>query len=261
MPSLHRHREIEVNLIVRGELEYLFGGNRVVLPEGQLAVFWATIPHGVVGVIKGTRYFCIHLPLVRFLRWQLPGELTRRLLHGEVVREEDTSWAARDFSLFEQWRQDLDRDIPDVNQVVLLELEARLRRLAWSISATAASAGEDALTVTAPHTRDPSADHVERMAVFITEHYQERITTADIAGAVNLHPKYATSLFRDHCGMTPGEYLTQHRLSQAQRLLATTDARVVDIAFAAGFGSVSQFYEVFIRFCNQSPKDFRMAQR
>ncbi|MER3484247.1 MAG: hypothetical protein C4332_14975 [Meiothermus sp.] len=41
------------------------------------------------------------------------------------------------------------------------------------------------------------------------------------------------------------EYLTQHRLAHAQRLLATTDQPVLEIAFEAGFGSSSRFYAVF----------------
>jgi AraC-like DNA-binding protein len=257
MPALHRHREVEVNLVVSGELMYLFGGSRVVVPAGQVAVFWAMIPHQVVGCAEGTRFYCVHLPLARFLQWQLPRELTSRLLHGEMVREQDETREARDRSLFEQWRADLEESSPDVNHVVLLELEARLRRLAWGsgAAAEAARSGEAA--------SDGSRwlEKVEQMAVFITEHYHERITTGDIAVAAGLHPKYATALFQERCGMTLREYLTQQRLSQALRLLATTDGKVVDVAFASGFGSVSQFYDVFTRYCGQSPNHFRASQK
>ncbi len=258
MAELHRHREVEVNLVVEGEMEYLFGGRRVAIPEGQLAVFWATIPHGVVRTAAATRAHCIHLPLVRFLQWQVSSDLVHRLLNGEIVREPDAASFPRDRALFEQWRQDVRGAFPDACRVVLLELEARLRRLGWGIGTT--SGGERPNT-DAAMPRDQGVDHVERMAVFMSERYQERLTADDIAGAAGLHPKYAITLFRGHCGMTPAEYLTQQRLSQAQRLLATTDAKVVDIAFTAGFGSVSQFYEVFTRVCGQTPKDFRASQK
>ena len=258
MPALHRHREVEVNLVVSGELTYLFGGSRVVVPAGQVAVFWAMIPHQVVRCAEGTRFYCVHLPLARFLQWQVPRELTSRLLHGEMVREMDGSRVGSDRALFEQWRMDLEELSPDANYVVLLELEARLRRLAWSVGKIPAAArtGDPGVA-----SGDRSLDKLERMAVFITEHYQDQITTADIAAAAGLHPKYATALFQERCGMTLREYLAQQRLSQAQRLLATTDGKVVDVAFASGFGSVSQFYEVFTRCCGQSPKTFRASQQ
>ncbi len=251
MPALHWHREVEINLVVNGELEYLFGGARVVVPVGRIVVFWAMIPHQVVWCAEGTRYYCVHLPLARFLQWQVPHNVTNRLLHGEMVREQDGMRADTDRALFEQWRADLAEVSPDVNHVVLLELEARLRRLARS--AAVDRSGKAA-------SGDRSLNKLEQMAIFITEHYQDRITVADIAAAAHLHPKYATGLFRDRCGMTLRDYLVQQRLSQAQRLLATTDRNVVDIAFDSGFGSVSQFYEVFTRICGQSPKDFRVSQ-
>jgi AraC-like DNA-binding protein len=68
------------------------------------------------------------------------------------------------------------------------------------------------------------------------------------------------ALFRERCGVTLGEYLAQQRISQAQRLLATTDKKIVDVAFASGFGSVSQFYDTFAHYCGQTPKDFRLRQ-
>ena len=258
MPELHQHREVEVNLVVEGELTYLFGGSLATLPAGQVAVFWAMIPHQTVHIVEGTCSFRIHIPLARFLQWDLPSEFTSCLLHGEIVREPDASWAAHDNWLFEQWRVDLDVPSTDVNQIVLLELEARIRRLARSVFLSSDKDPENDLT---PAIRDRAFEKVEQMAVYITENYQERITTSDIAAAAGLHPKYAMTLFRDRCGITIGEYLAQQRISQAQRLLATTEKKIVDIAFTSGFGSLSQFYDVFTRHCHQSPKDFRRRQK
>jgi AraC-like DNA-binding protein len=102
---------------------------------------------------------------------------------------------------------------------------------------------------------------VEAIAAFIAQHYREAIAMPQIAAAAELHPKYAMTLFRRHCGMTVGEYLTQQRLSQAQRLLVTTDAKIVDIAYGSGFGSVSRFYAVFERTCGQSPRAYRLSLR
>jgi len=252
MPSLHRHREVEVNLVVAGEMTYLFGGATVVLPPSQLAVFWATIPHQVIRLAPKTDFYCIHVPLSLFLQWGLPSDFTNRLLHGEMVREQDPVWMQRDLAAFEQWRRDLSASVVDRRHIVLLEIEARLWRLALSVGA-----GEsDTLRGTAP-SRLQAIEKVEQMAAYIADHYQEEIDIDAIASAAQLHPKYAMTLFRAHCGMTIGEYLSQQRLSQAQRLLATTDRKVVDVALASGFGSLSQFYAVFQRFCGQSPKSFR----
>ena len=258
MGELHQHREVEVNLVVEGELTYLFGGSLETLPAGQVAVFWAMIPHQAIHIVPGTRSFRIHLPLARFFQWGLPSKFISGLLHGEIMREPDVSWATRDDWLFEQWRVDLEVPSTDASQIVLLELEARIRRLARSRAIPLDKASTNDVTLA---TRDSSFDKVEQMAIYIIENYQKRITTSNIAAAAGLHPKYAMTLFRDRCGLTIGEYLAQQRISQAQRLLATTEKKIVDVAFTSGFGSVSQFYDVFTRHCHQSPKDFRRRQK
>jgi AraC-like DNA-binding protein len=57
------------------------------------------------------------------------------------------------------------------------------------------------------------------------------------------------------------DYITEQRLSHARRLLATTEDKVVDVALAAGFGSVSRFHAAFLRGCRQTPRRFRVGLR
>jgi AraC-like DNA-binding protein len=181
--------------------------------------------------------------------------MTSRLLHGEMVREADPGKAPRDHALFEQWRVDLESPCPETNGILLLEIQARLRRLALTLPAADSPKAH-------PHGPAPGEiDKVEAMALLIATSYSQPITAAEIASHVRLHPKYAMALFRRHCGITLGEYLTQQRLSQAQRLLVTTDSKVNDIAYSSGFGSVSRFYEVFGQSCGMSPKAYRASLR
>ncbi len=53
------------------------------------------------------------------------------------------------------------------------------------------------------------------------------------------------------------EHLTFHRIAHAQRLLATTDAKVIDVANESGFPSLSRFYAAFRSVCGQTPNAFR----
>ena len=99
------------------------------------------------------------------------------------------------------------------------------------------------------------------MARFIAEKFQEDIATEDIARAAGLHPNYAMALFRRRCGLTLHDYLLQYRLTRAQQLLLTTDDKVVDVALGSGFGSVSTFYELFVRKLKITPIKFRRRMR
>jgi AraC-like DNA-binding protein len=95
------------------------------------------------------------------------------------------------------------------------------------------------------------------MACFIAQRYTEKVTVQDIAEHVQLHPNYAMNLFQRTFGTTLINYLTQHRVSHAQRLLATSDESIADVAFNSGFNSISRFNDAFRRACGCSPRDYR----
>ena len=84
-----------------------------------------------------------------------------------------------------------------------------------------------------------------RITHFIAGHYREPLAVQDIAASAGLHPKYLMRVFKKACGVSVWEYLTRLRVSHAQRLLLTTDLRVLDVAMESGFASVGPFYAAF----------------
>jgi len=105
------------------------------------------------------------------------------------------------------------------------------------------------------------AHPAERIAQLIAERYREPLRVADLAAAIHLHPSYAMSLFRQTFDLTIIEYLTRFRVAAAQRLLAVTDAGVLEIALDCGFGSSSRFHAAFKDACGQSPREYRLNVR
>jgi AraC-like DNA-binding protein len=57
------------------------------------------------------------------------------------------------------------------------------------------------------------------------------------------------------------EYVARTRFEKTCRLLRDGDLRISDIAFAAGFQSLSQFNRVFKRFSRESPTQYRASKR
>ncbi|MFB9993263.1 helix-turn-helix domain-containing protein [Deinococcus oregonensis] len=250
MAAFHRHREIEVNLVLRGSLTYLIGGRRLTVSAGQLALLWAAMPHRLIASNPHTDVFWLTIPLGDVLRWNLPQLLVQAILSGQAVHSEATD--ATDQGRFAGWADLLStQDADEPRRIVLLELEARLRRLALNWAGPAGSATPQAVTGIA------AADHVERMAAFMAEQYQQPLKVAEIAAAAGLHPHYATTLFRAALGVGLSEYLTQSRIAHAQRLLLTTDLSVLDIMHEVGFRSTSRFHEAFVQACGVAPRVFR----
>lgn len=255
MNGMHQHSEVEINWVEAGEMTYLFGGTFCTLAAGEIALFWGAIPHQVVATQPGTRAWWLTVPLAWVLPWQLAEELTQSLLGGTFLVDRSGTEYARDAARFSGWQDDLAPACADAyEEIVLLEVEARIRRLA-------AAAPASHPTRTAAPVHGTELHHVEHMAQYIATHYTEPLRIAAIAAAVGIHPGYAMSLFRAAFGVTLGDYLTQHRVAHAQRLLVTTEMSVVTVAFASGFGSASRFYAAFTAACGQSPRAYRTVHR
>lgn len=248
------HNEIELNLLYDGWVTYLLGGSKVRFEVGRLGLFWAAIPHQIIDYAPQTEYFVATIPLSWFLQCSLPERLTQPLMRGEVMMETDDRRAAFDNVLFAGWETDLAAGREEAKDIVMLEMEARLRRLAGSIpSAARQKRQKQRLTLQAG-----GLNKVEQMACVVAQRYLEPLTVAEISEAVNLHPNYAMNLFKKTFGTTLIDYLTHHRISHAQRLLATTDEKIVEIAFASGFSSISRFNDAFRRACGCTPRDYRV---
>ncbi|MEM1095875.1 MAG: helix-turn-helix domain-containing protein, partial [Bacteroidota bacterium] len=189
------------------------------------------------------------IPLSNFLQWNLPTSFANRLLGGEVIQAPKANGESYDLGLFERWLDDAAAGTPERLDIVLLELEARLRRLALSC---ATAPEKRRLPLDAHH-----SSKVEQMAVYVATHYKHPIQIKDIGTAVGLHPDYATALFRKTFGMTLSDYLLEHRISHAQRMLTATRTQITTIAYESGFNSISRFNAAFKKACGVTPRQYR----
>jgi AraC-like DNA-binding protein len=251
------HNEIELNLLPRGWVTYLLGGRQVRVEAGRLHAFWAAIPHQVVDFGGGRDYFVATIPLAWFLQCRLPDRMVQPLLRGELLSDPTTSRGALDAALFAQWITDLRDPSAEMPRAALIEMEARLLRMAAALPAER----DDPERRRRPVTGAGGLNRVERMACLIAQRYREKLTVDEIARAAGLHPNYAMGLFQRTLGATIVDCLTSHRVAHAQRLLATTDAKVVDVAFDSGFTSLSRFNEAFRQACACSPREYRRRHR
>jgi AraC family transcriptional regulator, melibiose operon regulatory protein len=254
MPRPDHHDEIEINLLMSGSITYLMGGRRLRVEAGRLFVFWAAIPHQVVSLNTDTPYYVATIPFAWFLQSQFPEHFVHSILAGEVFEEQNIKHFDYDVFLFRQWMDDLQNINNERENLVVLEMRARMFRL---ISENKPKLSENRQL---PSTIECGGlSKLEKMACFIARNYERPIKIEDICAVVNLHPNYAMNLFKKGFGTTLNDYLTYHRISNAQRLLATTHEKIIDIAYQSGFGSLSQFNTVFKSRCGCTPREYREA--
>lgn len=96
-----------------------------------------------------------------------------------------------------------------------------------------------------------------RSMEFIEQNYTETITVEDAARVAGLNASYFSHCFKKSIGISFKQYLNKKRLEKAAVELTTTKNQISDIAFSSGFGSVTAFYENFVKLYKISPKRFR----
>lgn len=92
---------------------------------------------------------------------------------------------------------------------------------------------------------------------YIEANYKSSINLKDIANSVNLSPIYFHNLFKSACGITPHDYLTDCRITEAKKQLWDSDINLDFIAQNCGFGCAQYFSRIFKKVTGITPGKYR----
>ena len=98
---------------------------------------------------------------------------------------------------------------------------------------------------------------ITRARAFINEHQDEDLSLSEVAKAVNMSAFYFCKMFKQATGLTFTDYLARIRVEKVKNLLLDPHKRVSEVAFAAGFQSLSQFNRVFRKVAGEAPSTYR----
>jgi len=92
---------------------------------------------------------------------------------------------------------------------------------------------------------------------YIETRLHERIAVDDVCRLMNFSYHYFIRFFRATMGMSLLEFVNYKRIRKAERLLLTRDLSIAEVAAQVGIPSMAQFYKLFGRFNDCSPKAFK----
>ncbi len=107
--------------------------------------------------------------------------------------------------------------------------------------------------------REGARDKLRLVCEFIAKHYADAIGETAMAKMCGMSPFRFSRAFHVAYGVTFRDYLSEHRLSHAKRLLGNPQISVSDVAAMTGFDDPSYFARLFRKRTGTSPTGFRAA--
>ena len=254
MSAAHWHDHVEINLLVSGEMTYLFSGREERVEAGHLVLFWAAIPHRTIEVKADSPLICIYLPLAEMLSLPIERETKQAVMQGSFLVTSDADML--DIAVAGRWIAEWTDGNDAVRRIVAEEVNLRVRRMLLSPLAMRANTRSGAGSAERSQAR-----RAEELIELIKRHHAERLSLPRLAGLAGIHPSTAAAAFRSVLGISLNEYLIRYRLALAMHRLADTADPILDIAFSSGFGSTSRFYDLFKHRTGRTPNQFRLAMR
>ena len=248
MEKMHTHGHVEVLLPDGCELTYLTQTGTFKTHDQSLHILWGQIPHRVTKVKGDGNINIANLPLHEILSMQFPESFLSKLFTGQLIhaKQKDTM----DISLFKKWISDYSSK--NIQKISISKLELRCRLTRQMI---------DEWNYNEKHYSKPNkqTSKLQLMIKFLAENYSEPLNVKSVASAGGVSEGYAMSLFQKKLNKNITSYLNQLRLHHAKSALIDGNDKISNIAHDSGFGSLSRFYEVFLKETGLSPSQYRKS--
>ena len=98
---------------------------------------------------------------------------------------------------------------------------------------------------------------VQKVRNFIDQHYREELRLTQVADIAGMSASAFSRFFKLHTGRNLSEYIIDHRLGYASRMLVDSTHSIAEISYSCGFNNLSNFNRIFKKRKGCSPSEFR----
>lgn len=229
---LHFHSNIELCLVLEGEIEVWINDHHRILKQGELSVAWNYDAHAYCTPVHSRSLSTIIPPVLyqEFLPLLSNRHTCDPFVTDPVLFEQIHTWVRSTAAC----KDELVR-----KGYVYIILGTLLNHLRFERDASLADP------------RLPS-----EMLLYFNEHFREDLTLASAAHALGYHPNYLSHMFKSTLRIGFHQYLTILRLREAVLLMKNEDKSITECAFESGFQSLRTFYRAFQAEFGCTPKEF-----
>ena len=256
---LHWHDETEFVHIRKGTARVQIDDNESVLREGEVAFIPSGSLHTAVSANGRDFWFDAVVFSLNLLTSGISDITQLQYVNALKMRR-------LQLPLFITVRRDWGRRLSgEVSSLLAAERE---KANGWEMAVKGSLFKAFALLI--PHGVEPPRDShrkyqdIDRLKLvlqYVHSNYAQRLSLDDMAGLSNLSKYYFCRFFKAAVGKSPVDYLHYYRVLQAERLLAETSLKVIDIAMEVGFSDLSHFIRLFHKQTGVAPSQFRARRK
>ena len=107
---------------------------------------------------------------------------------------------------------------------------------------------------------EPDLELIQRAQDIFDAAYNEKVDLSLVSKLLGVSTNHLTRLFKQHIGLTPIQYISNPRVDKAEELLNQRDKSILEIAYATGFRSLSNFYKCFKEKTGYTPNEHRKSR-
>lgn len=250
----HWHPEIEITLIVEGEILYRIQDKTYLLTKGNILFGNVNTVHtGKMKEEKDCKYISItfHPRLIYgfkdsliYTKYVQPIIFNRAL--SSLYFAENTKNYDRLFSLV----QELISCYRKKEEFAELKITHLLQEI-WKIIYEKKDQVADTLI------NPKEYERMDEMIAYVHHHYKDPITLEEIAREIHLCKGECSKLFKKCMKISLFSYLQEYRIERSVEFLLDPDYLIADVAEEVGFSSANYYIKVFKKYKGCSPLKYR----
>lgn len=89
--------------------------------------------------------------------------------------------------------------------------------------------------------------------IYTMQNLDKPLTTSAVADHLQVSPNHFMRIFKKEFGTTYGEYLAEHRIAQAKKLLKTNKYKIYEVGDMVGYPNTAYFNRLFKKYTGHNP--------
>ncbi|MCD7917059.1 MAG: AraC family transcriptional regulator [Clostridiales bacterium] len=245
----HWHNSLEVVYVLEGWLQYQYNQSTVDVQAGEFIITNSKTVHAVLS--GNNRAFVLQIP--RGFLHHFVNDIDMLQFSADMHPQE--AEACRRLAQMKQLLQEMYNAYCEETRGRLLRFNHLMYQFLYLLV-------EHYATEVVPINEKLTQKHLKLLTditYYIRTHYQEKLSTKNIAEQFNYHPNYLSRIFKEYMGLTVLDYIYTIRIIKVQEKLTLSDRSIREIFEDCGCNNYNVAVRMFRERYHCTPHEMRRS--